>query len=113
SEHGLPSWLRPWLLGVLILLLVRIVGDHIPLADAGGWLWITRIGEAWTVLGLLAIGLGAVPRSEVVGAVGRGRSAVLIGIGILLFVAQYVNLGWGTLPFHKWDMYTGPAAELA
>lgn len=102
---------RTWLLGSAVLLLVRLVGEFVPLAGERGWLWITRIGEAWVVLGLFLWGLSALPIDEIRGQIGRLRTAALLGLVGLAFVGHYIGVDGDAYPFVQWSMYTARSQE--
>lgn len=111
SANRRRSPFRTWLLGAMVLLLIRLVGGVVPLADASGWLWITRIGEAWLVGGLLLWALSALPAREIVRTIGVGRTMVVAGLTVSMFLGQYIQID--SYPFVQWSMYTGPMERVA
>lgn len=100
-----------WLLGAAVLLLIRLVGEFVPLADERGWLWITRIGEAWIVLGILLWTLADLPAKKVTDEIGWSRTAALLGLISLTFVGHYIEMGGDAYPFVQWSMYTARTEE--
>lgn len=96
---------RTWLLGVIVLLAIRLVGGLVPIAGASGWLWITRISEAWLVGGLLLWALSAFPAKEIFKAIGVGRTVVVVALTASMFMGQYIQID--SYPFVQWSMYTG------
>lgn len=110
SQHANGSSRRSpfsvWLLGAAVLILIRLVGGFVPLTDATGWLWITRIGETWVVAGIVAWALADLPMKEIVRSMGRGRTLAVAGLIGLMFAGQYLELEEDTYPFVNWNMYT-------
>lgn len=102
---------RTWLLGAAVLLLVRLVGEFVPLTGEEGWLWITRIGEAWVVIGIVVWGLSGLPVREVRDQIGRLRTAALLGLLGLTFVGHFIGVGGDAYPFVQWSMYTARSEE--
>lgn len=103
---------QTWLLGAAVLLLIRLVGEFVPLTDERGWLWITRMGEAWIVLGVLLWGLASLPVREVRDDIGWSRTTALLGLVSLIFVGQYIDVPGDAYPFVEWNMYTAGADEI-
>lgn len=102
---------RTWLLGAAVLLLVRLVGEFVPLAGEEGWLWITRIGEAWVVIGLIVWGLADLPVSEVRDRIGPLRTTALLGLVGLTVLGHYIDVDGDAYPFVQWNMYTARSDE--
>ena len=90
---------------------IRLVGGLVPLAGASGWLWITRISEAWLVGGLLVWALSAYPAKEIFRATGVGRTVALIALTASMFMGQYIEVD--SYPFVQWSMYTGSMDSVA
>ncbi|CAN5849430.1 hypothetical protein BH23ACT5_BH23ACT5_22120 [soil metagenome] len=100
------SALTTWWLGVAILLLGRLTAGYLPYADPIGWLWITRLGELWTVGGVLVWALWGVPYREIVFSLGRIRAATMALVLVLMFAGQYLAVRADGYPFASWNMYT-------
>lgn len=103
---------RTWRLGLGVLLVLRIVGEIVPLMDASGWLWVTRIAELWLVGGLVAWAWKGTPIREIATSVGWWRAAPTGILIVGLAAGQYLQVDFETYPFVKWDMYTARASEV-
>ncbi|HLU53711.1 MAG TPA: hypothetical protein VK011_08990 [Acidimicrobiia bacterium] len=112
SRPGRPP-MRTWLLGVAVLFAVRLVGDFVPLMDATGWLWTTRMAELWLVGGLVAVAWRDMPLADMAAGIGRMRLGAVIFLLAATTAGQFVGPGSSAYPFVHWDMYTAGASQVS